>query len=645
MPDLKKSLQLAAMCALLLASCTQTRLEQALTLAGDNRPELEKVLRHYSEKNDDGLKLKAATFLIENAPYHGYFAGKGVDNFRRYADSVLYTGTATEQTAEQFVADRSNIHYEWDIEKLTSEFLIAHIDNAFTVFQYPWNKNLSFDDFCEYVLPYRLDKEQIEDWMPFFRSYNAATIDELLKTGETDVFVVVKKMFDSLNVKPVSFTSNPSMKIDLSPSDFVKMGDANCRELSFIGAYSYRSIGLPVNYDYTMQWANRSISHNWNSIYIDSVNYHFAMLDAVPFGEHLGGKPNDRPGKIYRRMFSFQPESLFAQPESSKEEVPPVFLDPLIKDVSELYFDGVNVDMELTIPFGEKRRLAYLAVFDNQKWVAVAWSRIKRNTVSFKNIEKGCAYVVAYYGGNQLHPATDPFSVNKEGEITVLKPGKSVCTVELKRKYPDFDPDVYKVRMPGGKFQVSDNPDFTNARTIHTIDNLEETKPYYIDINDNGRYKYFRYLSTPGGHVFMAEVEVFDSSGAKLEGNVIGSEGSFNNNGLDKHKVFDGDVLTYFDAPYNEGCWAGLAFDSPQTIGSLTFVPKNDDNFIQNGEHYELFYCLDGKFISLGERVGDETHVLHYDNVPGTALLLLRNHTKGKEERIFTWENERQVWW
>lgn len=33
------------------------------------------------------------------------------------------------------------------------------------------------------------------------------------------------------------------------------------------------------------------------------------------------------------------------------------------------------------------------------------------------------------------------------------------------------------------------------------------------------------------------------------------------------------------------------------------------------------------------------------DNVPTNALLLLRNHTKGKEERIFTYENGEQVWW
>ena len=51
---------------LLCFSCTPVHdapLEQALTLAGDNRKELQQVLGHYE---GDSLKHKAACFLIEN---------------------------------------------------------------------------------------------------------------------------------------------------------------------------------------------------------------------------------------------------------------------------------------------------------------------------------------------------------------------------------------------------------------------------------------------------------------------------------------------------------------------------------------------------------------------------------------------------
>jgi hypothetical protein len=36
---------------------------------------------------------------------------------------------------------------------------------------------------------------------------------------------------------------------------------------------------------------------------------------------------------------------------------------------------------------------------------------------------------------------------------------------------------------------------------------------------------------------------------------------------------------------------------------------------------------------------------LKYRDVPAGALLWLHNHSGGREERIFTYENGKQVWW
>lgn len=47
---------------------------------------------------------------------------------------------------------------------------------------------------------------------------------------------------------------------------------------------------------------------------------------------------------------------------------------------------------------------------------------------------------------------------------------------------------------------------------------------------------------------------------------------------------------------------------------------------------------------SLGEKVADREFIT-YDQVPANALLWLKNHTKGEEERIFTYENGKQRWW
>ena len=77
----------------------------------------------------------------------------------------------------------------------------------------------------------------------------------------------------------------------------------------------------------------------------------------------------------------------------------------------------------------------------------------------------------------------------------------------------------------------------------------------------------------------------------------------------------------------------------------MVYLTRSDDNFIREGELYELYYW-DGDWISLGQRTGSrKLQYLTYDNIPENALLLLRNLTKGQEERIFTYEDGRQVWW
>ncbi|GHV61942.1 hypothetical protein FACS1894195_3240 [Bacteroidia bacterium] len=59
--------------------------------------------------------------------------------------------------------------------------------------------------------------------------------------------------------------------------------------------------------------------------------------------------------------------------------------------------------------------------------------------------------------------------------------------------------------------------------------------------------------------------------------------------------------------------------------------------------NYELLYW-NNEWVSLGQKKSNEDF-LTYDNVPANALLLLRNHTEGKEERIFTYEAGEQVFY
>lgn len=124
-----------------LISChTNSKLDQALSMAGENRTELEKVLRHY-EKDTDSLKLKAAVFLIENMPGHRSYTGDAIENYYKELDCILNMDTAVGYKNEKIKELTHNylkvsFQEKEDIKIITADYLIRNIDQAFD-----WWKN------------------------------------------------------------------------------------------------------------------------------------------------------------------------------------------------------------------------------------------------------------------------------------------------------------------------------------------------------------------------------------------------------------------------------------------------------------------------------------------------------------------------
>lgn len=154
--------------ALFIPACSDRpyshELENALKSAGMNRIELDMVLNHY---RDDSLKLAAAHYLIANMPYHGSWSGEILNTYRKYYNTFASEGKRGIDSLLQHekVFSVEDLSYISDIQNIDSHFIIAGIDHAFKMRTVqPWSKNVSFDDFCRYILPYRIDDEPLEDW-------------------------------------------------------------------------------------------------------------------------------------------------------------------------------------------------------------------------------------------------------------------------------------------------------------------------------------------------------------------------------------------------------------------------------------------------------------------------------------------------
>lgn len=643
----------------ILISCKKySPLDKALIFAEENRTELEKVLEYYSLNKSDSLKYKAACYLIENMPYHFTYGGAEVDFYLQEIETLLNTSKDKSESLQiikklndDLIKGKERIDKMMDVKTITSEFLINHIDASFKTREYPWAKDVNFEDFCQYVLPYRLSNEPLQNWIPFYTEHVKHIADSLyLKSTSIKDFVG----------RLVSHFSPPHILrrhrkgkfvIELRPTAYMNLEFGSCKELFFWTAYTFKALGLPVAWDYTPNWANRSLGHEWASMIIEGKYYPFLFLDKCKFGEHISVNPYEKPSKIYRHSYSLQNESLACQ--DIQGDILPIFNSPFIKDISDMYVDQysdscTNTILELDYPELVTNKILYLMVFDNTKWVPVGWGIKNNKAVSLEKIRRNCCYIVSNYDKKEFKPVSKPFYIDSGNQVIKINPLiNELRTIQLKRKYPYFmshraDSNIYKVI--GGKFEVANKMDFSDAVELLTVKEIKIMGYQVMELESPLNRRYFRYISAPNGHVFMSEIIIYDDKNSEIPGIIIGTTGSFNKEDGDMSTVFDKNPFTFFNAPFHSNCWVGLDFGEQKMVNKFAYLPVNDDNHINLGEEYELFY-FDREWITLGKKVGDNTFFLEYNNVPANALLLLRNQTKGEQERIFTYEDGNQKWW
>ena len=143
------------------------------------------------------------------------------------------------------------------------------------------------------------------------------------------------------------------------------------------------------------------------------------------------------------------------------------------------------------------------------------------------------------------------------------------------------------------------------------------------------------------GRISIGESGCMDANGQVIPGKILADIALEDDSEL--KNINDGNSLSYFDVSGLDDLWVGLDFGKPTSLSELFFCPRTDDNDIFPGDLYELFYW-DTRWISLGKQSAQANRLV-YNDVPKNALLWLRNLTKGHEERPFTYEEGKQIWW
>jgi hypothetical protein len=653
---------------------TNADLKKSLDLAGKNRKQLEKVLDYYS-KPQDSLKRKAAVFLIRNMYiYYGYY-GKDVEQYNTLfdiLDTLNHKQTEPVLSQSKHIYDSITANFtisdytrEYDCKIITSEYLINNIEFAFNAWKrMPWGKDVDFDIFCEYILPYRIRDEKLECWRPkFYADYT----DENAK-NMPEVFFYMK---DNLtHYFMLALALDNYYPFDQSIKDLTKGRIGSCPNQCSFEIAAMRAAGLPVAMDYIPNWGNMSGKHNMahliskkaqsNRITNENLPINTSdVIDAImdlsgsgkvfqlsEFPEGLYVQCNKTCPKVYRYTYSVQPEMESILDVKDKSEIAPEFNKLNIKDVSNEYLFCSTVSAKLSPRFG-KHQIAYLCVFTINGWIPVALTKISTDGKAlFKDVGREIVYLPTVYENGEYVPVEYPFSIDSLNQVKRLIPlPAKKQNVRLIRKYHLFAYTAgHSVNLLGGRFEGSNSPNFSNAQLLYEIDYY----PFYMNqkvINCNKSFRYLRYAPPMGSVGNIAEVEFYGIKGRDtllLKGTVIGEPGSDKQH--DAAKAFDQNMDTYYENVVSDG-WVGidLGVGNRQRVTKIRFCPRNDTNCIMPGNYYELFYW-NNQWISLGRQKADRAYLI-YNNVSTGALFWLKCLNGGREERIFTYENGKQIWW
>ena len=622
---------------LLFASCGERNpytLENALKLSGANRGELEKVLSRYAH---DSLKHRAAVFLIKEMPFYfsyvdNHYSDSLYGVLGQFADSGTYDREKYRPIERRRYAQYGKVA---DITTVPADYLIENIEYSFKVWrEQPWGKHVSFEDFCEFILPYRIKDEPLTRWKKELYHRYKPVLDSLY--AGTDVVEACGKLNQHLASLPWHYTADFS-KPHLSALFLDKHRVGDCEDMSDLSLYIMRAVGIPVCKDTYFYSPGNMYGHCWNAV-LDTnrvtLSYFYKSGDPQR-GKQLGYSK----GKVHRYCYETRKDIL--DHLFRGEYVPPVFRNYSLKDVSGNYFPDTEANFKCEYLEGTDGGSVWMAAFSPWGWVPIGRGDYAEGTVRFRHFEPNYYYAVLHYDGQgNERIAAPPFRVDSANVLHQLRPAGRCETMVLKRKYP-FSKYRYSFlqHLQDGRFEASNSPDFNRAALLHTITGIPTPEWHGVDVAGKGAFRYVRYISAKDKPADIGDIRWMGKDG-ELAGRLIHSTPTDDPKGADPKHILDSNCLTYFTSLDRPG-WIGLDLGSPHELSRIEYQPRHDDNNIRPGDLYELFYLSSNGWESLGRQRAKSLELVYRD-VPGNALFWLHNLTRGKEDQVFYYKDGKQ---
>ena len=422
---------------------------------------------------EDSLKQKARAFLVEHGPRHWARKSESMDKYLNVLKDFnrRYTYPESWERLKSFVESNSlPVGRDWtdvvyDSKLLTPAFLDRQVDRAFRWWRDgKYARHLTYEDFCEYLLPYRFCNEQLEDYFDELEAQYAPFLQELDSnaTKSGSAYWAAERLGEEINRRMGCHLGTLLMlePLDLPYSALKEMRQGVESDYALLTAMVLRACGVPSAIDFA-PWpqysdsvrGRRSYSFTWNSV-LDNTGR------TVPFHGGLGGPHSHRLhlgpiAKVYRYTFAWQPQSLTAQNEQFGDTLPAMISSPFIRDVTNEYMATTDVKVHLNGIHAE--HFAYLSVYrgdhssvGDRDWCPVAFAPIgDDHSATFSQMGRGVVYLPCLKSGSDLFHvkiAGYPIAVEPDRNVQQLKPADGQQKVQaIINQMPDWADQMVSV--------------------------------------------------------------------------------------------------------------------------------------------------------------------------------------------------------
>ena len=423
--------KILAISIIALSSCENKSVPDDISRIIDNSSNIQELHNVINYFRNDSLKLQATYFLIRNINNKGTIKyiernGKG--------DNVEYNWGKFKNFSEakdQSVIDGIHLTKEYsypDVDSIKADFLIKNIENAFETWKYPWATNISFNDFCNYILPFKDRYEPITDnWRQIVKNRNEwifenEGFEDNLKLANS-VNNKLKEIFrfkDTYVLAPPFPTLNKIYGLKMGP----------CPYMTSLTIYTFRGLGIPVTRDFTPYWTNvqHYSNHEWNAMLGYDGKWYGFMGTEVYYDSIQNYSPSFQSAKVFRETYEIQNIALH-DILGGTENVPNKFKRRDIVDVTDQYYPSGNIELKLNDEITNEKAV-YLAVYNMKQWKVVYWGEVSNGVARFKNMAKGVLYLpMKYFKNSGFKPIDNPFIYDSNGEITNVIPKEETETI------------------------------------------------------------------------------------------------------------------------------------------------------------------------------------------------------------------------